>query len=174
MPSDWLIFISIWYHTVRTQNGLNPYGSLFRLLYVDSDECVFCVLGPLLSHVMLMALTFTLLVCAHIEIQSNIVVVFLQSNWLCIGIVPWYSLYLSHLFYTVLWYISTGIITVQLLSIFVLHIFIDLWHNSLSHNINCKLVCFYIIFIIQVHLHLMLKWCVSYIVLCYTIILLHV
>ena len=67
-------------YTVRTQNGLSPCGSLIRLLYVDSDECVFCVLGPLLSHVMLVALTFTLLVCARIEIQSNIVVVLLQSD----------------------------------------------------------------------------------------------
>ena len=37
------------------------------------------MLGPLLSYVMLVALTFTLLVCAHIEIQSNIVVVFFQG-----------------------------------------------------------------------------------------------
>ena len=90
----------IWYHTVQTQNRLSPCGSLIRLLYVDSDECVFFVLGPLLLVilVMLVALTFTLLVCAHIEIQSNIVVVFLQSDWLCIGIAPWYSLYSSHLF----------------------------------------------------------------------------
>ena len=112
-------------------------GSLIRLLYVDSDECVFCVLGPLLSHMMLVALTFTLLVCAHIEIQSNIVVVLLQSDWLCIGIVPWYS----SPFYTVLWYISTGSITVQLLSIFVLYIFIGLWHSfSFSQYYNCKSV----------------------------------
>ena len=122
-------------YTVRTQNGLSPCGSLIRLLYVDSDECVFCVLGPLLIHVMLVALTFTLLVCAHIEIQSNIVVVFLQSDWLCIGIAPLVLSVFKSPFYTVLWYISTGSITVLLLSIF------DLWHSfSFSQYYTCKSV----------------------------------
>ena len=77
--------------------GPNDFTNTIKCFQVNAPRCFFIttlkliglraisiwelwyVLGPLSSHVMLVALTFTLLVCAHIEIQSNIVVIFLQG-----------------------------------------------------------------------------------------------